>query len=119
MGAHEKETQHTEPHYLLKLHEEAHGPELDGAGIQAWVEWEMEAMLWRVPVDSSRAELERLIEHSAERLKREKRSPVRQSYWLPEALEVDAIPPGGKPTHGWPFWWEVEAYTEWDEEAGA
>jgi hypothetical protein len=44
------------------LHERANGLALDGAGIQAWLEWEWEAVRWRVPVDVSAAELGELIE---------------------------------------------------------
>ena len=58
---------HVVPRCLLALHERANGEggdELDGAAIHAWLEWEMEAMRWRVPAEISRADLERLVEAS-------------------------------------------------------
>jgi hypothetical protein len=50
------------PRCLLSLHEKANGTSLDGEGIQAWLEWEMEAMRWRVPIEISRENLEALVE---------------------------------------------------------
>ncbi len=49
---------------LLTLHQKAYGTSLDGEGIQAWVEWEMEAMRWGVPIEISRAGLEALVDRS-------------------------------------------------------
>jgi hypothetical protein len=46
------------PCHLLALHDKANGTTLDGEGIQAWLEWEMGAMLlggpWRYPGPTSR-----------------------------------------------------------------
>ena len=53
-----------EIHCLLTLHEKAHGTSLDGEGIQAWVEWEMEAMRLGVPIEISRSELKALLDSS-------------------------------------------------------
>ena len=64
MAARKPEVHHAAPRCLLTLHEKAHGTSLDGEGIQAWVEWEMEAMRWRVPIDISREELEALVDSS-------------------------------------------------------
>ena len=64
MAASKEETHHVVPHCLLTLHEKANGTSLDGEGIQAWLEWEMEAMRWRVPVEISRTELEALVDSS-------------------------------------------------------
>ncbi len=64
MAAHKPEVHHVAPHSLLTLHETAHGTKLDGAGIQAWVEWEMEALRWRIPIEISRDELETLVDRS-------------------------------------------------------
>ncbi len=50
------------PRRLLPLHQKAHEGGLDGEGIQAWLDWEMEAMLWGVPVEISGAELGELVE---------------------------------------------------------
>jgi hypothetical protein len=67
---------HAVPRCLLTLHERANGDEgggdLDGAAIQAWLEWEMEAMRWRVPVEISRADLEGLVAASGVVLERER-----------------------------------------------
>ena len=72
MGTQEREAHHAVARRLLRLHERANnGTELDGEGIQAWLEWEWEAMRWRVPAELSRAELEGLVERSAELLDRE------------------------------------------------
>jgi hypothetical protein len=61
----EEELHHAAPRCLISLHEKANGTSLDGEGIQAWVEWEMEAMRWRVPVEISRGDLEGLVEASS------------------------------------------------------
>lgn len=45
------EVHHVVPRCLLTLHEKARGTSLDGEGIQAWLEWELEAMRWKVPID--------------------------------------------------------------------
>ena len=63
--AKELELHHAAPRCLISLYEKANGTSLDAEGIQAWVEWEMEAMRWRVPVEISRDELEVLVEASS------------------------------------------------------
>ncbi|MDP9477751.1 MAG: hypothetical protein M3R38_19055 [Actinomycetota bacterium] len=75
------ENHHAAPRCLLSLHEEAHGGSLDGEGIQAWVEWEMEAMRWRVPVEISREDLEALIASSGVALKREEHRLLHEADW--------------------------------------
>ena len=57
MATHKPEVHHAAPRCLLTLHERANGSSLDGEGIQAWLEWEMEVMRWRVPVEISREDL--------------------------------------------------------------
>ena len=64
MVARKPEVHHGVPRSLLTLHEKANGTSLDGEGIQAWVEWEMEAMRWKVPIEISREELEALVDSS-------------------------------------------------------
>jgi hypothetical protein len=49
-----KEVHHAAPRCLLRLHDEATNGGLDGAGIQAWLEWEWEAVRWGVPVEIAR-----------------------------------------------------------------
>ncbi len=76
-----REAHHAAPRCLISLHEKANGTSLDGQGIQAWLEWEMEAMRWRVPVEISRSELERLIEALEEVLEREKHRLLHERDW--------------------------------------
>src|SRR5215204_577922 len=70
--AHAQEIHHAAPRCLLRLHDEAAAGDLDGAGIQAWLEWEWEAMRWGVPAEIAREDLEGLIERSTVLLEREK-----------------------------------------------
>jgi hypothetical protein len=65
------ELHHAAPRCLISLHKKANGSSLDGEGIQAWLEWEMEAMRWRVPIEISRDDLEALVETSEVVLERE------------------------------------------------
>ena len=60
-----EEAHHAAPRCLVPLHERANGgTSLDGEGIQAWLEWEVEAMRWRVSVEISRSDLEALVASS-------------------------------------------------------
>ena len=61
MAARKPEVHHVVPRFLLTLHQKASGTELDGEGIQAWLEWEMEALMWGVPIEISWDELEALV----------------------------------------------------------
>ena len=76
-----EEAHHAAPRCLITLHEKANGSSLDGEGVQAWVEWEIEAMRWRVPVEISRGDLEELVEASETLLEREKHRLVHSSDW--------------------------------------
>jgi hypothetical protein len=77
-----EELHHAAPRCLLSLHEKANGSSsLDGEGIQAWLEWEMEAMRWRVPIEISRGDLEVLVETSEIALEREKHRLLHSSDW--------------------------------------
>jgi hypothetical protein len=76
------EFHHAAPRCLLGLHKKANSTTtLDGQGIQAWLEWEWEAMRWRIPVEITRADLEELVERSGELLDRERHRIVHQSDW--------------------------------------
>ena len=75
------EVHHAVPRCLLRLHDEATSGDLDGAGIQAWLEWEWEALRWGVPAEIERADLERLVEASAVLLEREKHRLIHGSDW--------------------------------------
>src|SRR5215210_7062525 len=81
MAARKPEVHHAAPRCLLTLHERANGAELDGEGIQAWVEWEIEAMRWRVPVEIDRTDLEALVEASEVMLERERHRLVHSPDW--------------------------------------
>src|SRR5215207_3020625 len=76
MGTNDPETHHAAPRCLISLHEKANGSSLDGEGIQAWLQWEWEAMRWRVPVEISSEDLEALVEQSTVVLEREKLAQV-------------------------------------------
>jgi len=76
------EVHHAAPRCLLTLHERANGTtSLDGEGIQAWVEWELEAMRWRVPVEISADDLRALVEVSEVVLEREVHRLVHEGDW--------------------------------------
>ncbi len=81
MGANGTEAHHAAPRCLLTLHERANGTSLDGEGIQAWLEWEWEAMRWRVPVEISRSDLEALVQASEVVMERETHRLVHKSDW--------------------------------------
>ena len=82
VGAHTVEIHHAAPRCLLRLHERANGATtLDGEGIEAWLEWEWEAMRWRVPVEISRADLEEMVARSGELLERERHRMLHESDW--------------------------------------
>src|SRR5215211_8318951 len=81
MTAHKPEVHHAAPRCLLTLHERANGAELDGEGIQACVEWEIEAMRWRVPVEIDRSDLEALVEASEILLEKEKHRILHEGDW--------------------------------------
>jgi hypothetical protein len=78
----EEELHHAAPRCLITLHEKANGSSsLDGEGIQAWLEWEMEAMRWRVPIEISRDHLEALVGASEVVLEREAHPLLHESDW--------------------------------------
>ena len=81
MGAHTEELHHAVPRCLLRLYEDATNGDLDGAGIEAWLEFEIEAMRWGVPVEISREDLERLVEASTVVLDREKHRMIHRNDW--------------------------------------
>jgi hypothetical protein len=66
-----QEVHHAAPRCLLRLHDEANAGDLDGAGIQAWLEFEHECMRWGVDVEISRVDLAELVERSTAILDRE------------------------------------------------
>ncbi len=76
-----EEVHHAAPRCLVSLHERANGSSLDGEGIQAWLEWEMEAMRWRVPIEISKEDLEALVEGSEVVLERESHRLVHSADW--------------------------------------
>src|ERR671910_1047720 len=85
MGTNDPEAHHAAPRCLMSLHEKANGTSLDGEGIQAWLEWEWEAMRWRVPVEISREDLEALVAQSTAQstvvLEREKHCLIHEGDW--------------------------------------
>ena len=85
MAARKPEVHHIVPRCLLFLHEQANGTELDGEGIQAWLEWEMEAMRWGVPIEISRNKLETLV-NSSEVLQQEGHQLLPEARSEPETV---------------------------------
>ncbi len=82
MAARRPEVHHAAPRCLISLHERANGSaEITGESMQAWLEWEMEAMRWRVPVEIDRADLEALVEGSEVVLEREAHRLVHRGDW--------------------------------------
>ncbi len=82
MAAPKLEVHHAAPRCLLGLHDRANGTTtLDGQAIQAWLEWEWEAVRWRVPVEISRADLEELVARSKELLDRERHRILHERDW--------------------------------------
>jgi len=65
----------------LRLHERANGISPDGEGVQAWLEFEVEATRWGVPVEVSRTDLGTLVEQSAVVLEREAHRLIHESDW--------------------------------------
>src|SRR5215211_3840414 len=81
MAVRNSENYHAAPRCLLTLHERANGSPLTGEGIQAWVEWEIEAMRWRVPVEIARSDLEALVASSEIVLEQEKHRLLHEADW--------------------------------------
>jgi hypothetical protein len=76
-----REAHHAAPRCLISLHEKANGTSLDGEAIQAWLEWEWEAMRWRVTVEISREDLEALVDQSTVVLEWEKHRLIHETDW--------------------------------------
>jgi hypothetical protein len=82
VDAREPEVHHAAPRCLLSLHQRANGTtDLDGEAIQAWVEWELEAMRWRVPIEISRDDLRALVEVSEVVLEQHKHRLLHEGDW--------------------------------------
>jgi len=61
-----REMHHEIPRCLLRLMDQADvHPELDGEGVQKWLDYEFEAQRWGVDPDVSRGELVELVEGSS------------------------------------------------------
>ena len=77
------EVHHAVPRCLLRLHDEARDPscDLDGAGIQARLEWEWEALRWSVSAEIAPEDLERLVKASTVLLEREEHRLIHGSDW--------------------------------------
>jgi hypothetical protein len=77
-----EEVHHAAPRCLVSLHEPANGgTEITGEAIQAWLEWEMEAMRWRVPIEISGEDLEALVASSEVVLERERHRLLHEGDW--------------------------------------
>jgi hypothetical protein len=80
-AAYAQEVHHAAPRCLLRLHDEAMHGGLDGAGIQAWLEFEHECMRWGVDVEISREDLAELVERSAVVLDQNTHRLIHESDW--------------------------------------
>jgi hypothetical protein len=102
VGADRLESHHAAPRCLLSLHEKANGTtSLDGEAIQAWVEWELEAMRWRVPVEIFRTELEALVEKSGSCLRGNATGSCTRATGKGGDLGEAGRPCGAMATRGW------------------
>ncbi len=81
MAAHTTEVHHAAPRCLLRLHEHANVAALDGAGIEAWLSWEAEAVRWGVPLEISREDLAALVEAFTVALERCEHRRLHESDW--------------------------------------
>jgi hypothetical protein len=59
------ELHHEKPRHLLRLHREAFAGETDGAGVEAWLTWEAEAVRYGLPVEIRAEDLAAVVEASA------------------------------------------------------
>jgi hypothetical protein len=75
------ELHHRIPRCLLRLHDRAHGADLDGEGFELWLEYEHEAMRYGVDAEISREDLEELIETSTVVIPREEHRNGHLSDW--------------------------------------
>ncbi len=80
MAADNLELHHAAPRCLLRLRDRAEG-ELPLPGVGAWLEFELEAQRWGVPVEIAREDLEELVESSTVVLEREKHRLLHASDW--------------------------------------
>ena len=115
MGGPNGEVHHAAPRCLISLHERANGACLGGEGIRAWLEWETEAMRWRVPVEIDRSHLEELVASSEVLLERERRRLVHASDWRRWGSR------GGRETlrlYG-PCWFSLLALKRWGRASAA
>jgi hypothetical protein len=71
------ELHHAAPRCLLRLHERANGSSFE----EAWLEFELEATRWGVPVEIPRSDLEVLVERSTVVLEREKHRLLHRNDW--------------------------------------
>ncbi len=71
------EVHHAAPRCLLRLLDAAG----DGATSPAWLEFEVEARRWGVPVEISREDLRKLVESSTEVLDRERHRLIHETDW--------------------------------------
>ncbi len=81
MAPQDLELHHAAPRCLLRLHERVSGSSPDGDGIEAWLEFELEADRWGVPVTIPRSDLEVLVERSAVVLEHQAHRLLHRDDW--------------------------------------
>ena len=81
MAAHTLEVHHAAPRCLLRLYDRVESDGLRDEGIEAWLEFEMEATRWGVAVTIPRSDLEGLVERSAVVLERQAHRLLHRDDW--------------------------------------
>jgi hypothetical protein len=76
------EIHHRTPQYLLRMRDRAEEADLDGAGIEAWLEYEAECLRAGVDPDVSREELASLIEASCVALSRDEHRALHETDFV-------------------------------------
>ncbi len=81
MVAHTLEVHHAAPRCLLRLYDRVESDGLRDEGIEAWLEFELEADRWGVAVTIPRSDLEVLVERSAVVLERQAHRLLHRDDW--------------------------------------
>ena len=76
------EIHHRTPQYLLPMSDRAEEADLDGTGMEAWLEYEAECLRAGVDPDVSREELASLIEASCVALSREEHRALHETDFV-------------------------------------
>ncbi len=81
MASQNLELHHAAPRCLLRLYDRTGSDGLGDVGVEAWLEFELEADRWGVPVTIPRSDLEALVERSAVVLERQAHRLLHRDDW--------------------------------------